>query len=334
MSLLIDTKYIGLVSPQLKYFKRKKEYLYNCRCPLCGDSKKSSTKARGYFYRKQNGMYYKCHNCGIGHTMSGFLKELNVPLQKQYVTERWRGDDEERHSAIKEVKYTFDKPVFRKQLNTVYAVPVVDLDDAHVAKRYLVSRRVPDLNKFYFSTHFGMFVDNLVPNKYSGLKSEDPRIVIPFYDAKKNLIACQGRSIGDGSKLRYITIKVDDDAPKIYGLDTVDCKKPVFVVEGPIDSMFLSNSIAMGGADIHAIPDVDAIFVFDNERRNVDIVKRMLKIAESGFKVCVFPENLKFKDINDMILGDLLSGEVEQIINSNTYEGLTAKLKINMWKRC
>ena len=60
----IDQKYLLLVSPQLKLFKKKSDGLYNFRCPYCGDSQKSRTKARGYVFRKKNDLFYKCHNCG------------------------------------------------------------------------------------------------------------------------------------------------------------------------------------------------------------------------------------------------------------------------------
>ena len=62
MSIYLDKKYINLISPTLEKFKWKKDNLANCRCPICGDSELSKTKARGYFFTSDNSYFYKCHN--------------------------------------------------------------------------------------------------------------------------------------------------------------------------------------------------------------------------------------------------------------------------------
>ena len=73
MSIRIDTNYIINLSSQLEKFSKKGDYTYNCRCPICGDSQKSKSKARGYFYKKQNDMFYKCHNCGYGSSVGNLI---------------------------------------------------------------------------------------------------------------------------------------------------------------------------------------------------------------------------------------------------------------------
>ena len=344
MSLLIDTKYISLLSSQLSNFKKKGDYLWNFRCPICGDSQKKKNKSRGYLYKKKNDMYYKCHNCNYGTTMSNFIKEVDVSLHQQYKMERWKNGENgfsnyQKPKVEIENPDLFKKPIFRT-LKSKYAVPISRLDDYHVAKRYLISRKIPCADELFYTDVFGLFASDLIPDRYENLKKDDARVLIPFYDIDKKLLAVQGRSIS-GSELRYITIKVEESYPKIYGLDKINFGNRIYVSEGPFDSMFLPNSVAMAGSD--GICDneffpvrvrSEVVFVFDNECRNLEMVKKMLKVSEDGYSVCVFPKTVREKDINDMILSGFTQDQVVDIINNNTYSGLKAKLKINAWRRC
>lgn len=344
MSLLIDTKYISLLSPQLEKFKKKGDFLYNFRCPMCGDSQKKKNKARGYLYKKKNDMYYKCHNCNHGTTMSNFIKEVDVSLHQQYKMERWK-NGENGFSNYQKPKLEVENPDFFKkpEFKTIiskYAVPISRLDDYHVAKRYLIARKIPCADELFYTDAFGLFASDLVSDRYDHLIKDDARILIPFYDTDNKLLAVQGRSIS-GSELRYITIKMEESYPKIYGLDKVNFGDRIYVSEGPFDSMFLPNSVAMAGSD--GICDSkffpvrvkdDVVFVFDNECRNLEIVNKMLKVSGDGYSVCIFPKTIRENDINDMILSGFSQDHVVDIINSNTYSGLKAKLKINKWRRC
>ena len=87
---LIDSKYIGLVSIKLQKFAKKKDGLYNFRCPYCGDSERHKNKARGYLYRLKNDHNFKCHNCGVSRTFTNFLKDTDPSLHDQYVFERYK----------------------------------------------------------------------------------------------------------------------------------------------------------------------------------------------------------------------------------------------------
>ena len=60
---------------------------------------------------------------------------------------------------------------------------------------------------------------------------------------------------------------LDESRIKVYGLNRVDLNKTVYITEGPFDSMFIDNAIAMAGADVDwdLIKGKDAVFVYDNE---------------------------------------------------------------------
>jgi len=320
---IIDSKYIGLISSRLQKFKRVKADLYNFRCPICGDSQKHKNKARGYIYPLKADMNFKCHNCGASSTFNNFLKTIDSTLHKQYVMEKFKERNVGRGSIIPEPEFNFKKPVFRKKLDLPRATEVP------IAKEYLEKRKL-DPSKFYFAYKFKEWA-NTQKQTFNTIGRDESRIIIPLHDTEKNLIGFQGRSLGPNS-VKYITVMINEDAPKIYGLDKIDEKKPIFITEGPFDSTFLENSVAMCGSDldIRSFGWSNYIWVFDNEPRNREIVERINKTINRGDKVVIWPLNIKEKDINDMIL---CGHDVMNVLESNTYSGLKAKIKFNNWKK-
>ena len=320
----IDSKYIGLVSSRLQKFKRVKANLYNFRCPLCGDSQKHKNKARGYFYQVKTNTNYKCHNCGASLSFNNFLKQIDTTLHKQYVMEKFKeGHAGGRNFVVDEPKFEFKKPVFKKKLDLPKA------SDVPIAREYLEKRRL-NPSKFYFAQKFQEWV-NTQKQTFSNIVKDECRIIIPMYDTNSELIGFQGRSLGPNS-VKYITVMLNEEAPKIYGLDQIKTTKPIYIVEGPFDSTLVENSVAMCGSDIdiRAFGWSDYIWVFDNEPRNREIVNRISKTIDRGDKVVIWPPNIEQKDVNDMILR---GHNVMNVLESNTYSGLKAKIKFNYWKK-
>jgi len=320
---LTDTKYIGLVSSRLPKFKKVKVDLYNFRCPLCGDSQKHKNKARGYIYAKKADANFKCHNCGASTTFSNFLKALDPTLQKQYIFEKFQTRNTGKGSIIEEPKLEFKKPVFRKNIDLPKA------SEVKIAKQYLDNRKL-DSTKFYYTDKFKEWT-NTQKQTFDYIGKDEPRIIIPMYDSTKKLIGFQGRSLIPNS-IKYITIMIDEDAPKIYGLDKINKEKPIYIIEGPFDSSLVENSIAMCGADVDigSLGWSDYIYVYDNEPRSREITDRIRKTIDGGDKVVIWPTNIEEKDVNDMILG---GHDVMSMLKSNTYSGLKAKIKFNNWKK-
>jgi transcription elongation factor Elf1 len=319
----VDFKYIGLVSPRLQKFKRVKADLYNFRCPICGDSQKNKNKTRGYFYSVKNNTNFKCHNCGASMSFNNFLKEIDQTLHKQYSLEKFKEGHTGRNFVVDEPKFEFKKPIFKKKIDLPKASEVL------VAKEYLENRKL-NPEKFYFAHKFKEWA-NTQKQTFSQVIPEESRIIIPLYDFDHNLIGFQGRSLTSKS-VKYITVMLSDDAPKIYGLDQVDFSKPIYIVEGPFDSTFVQNSVAMCGSDVNigSFGWSDYIYVFDNEPRNREIVNRISKTIDRGDKVIIWPSSIQQKDINDMVLSGL---NVMDVLKSNTYSGLEAKIKFNNWKK-
>ena len=320
---LVDSKYIGLVSSRLQKFKRVKTDLYNFRCPICGDSQKNKNKTRGYLYPVKNNTNFKCHNCGASLSFNNFLKELDPVLHKQYTLEKFRDGHTGKGFVVEEPKLEFKKPVFKKKLDLPKA------SEIQIAREYLSKRKL-DSQKFYFADKFKQWT-NSQKQTFDTIGRDECRIIIPMYDRDNNLIGFQGRSLVPNS-VKYITVMLDEEAPKIYGLNTVDEKLPIYVVEGPFDSTFVDNSVALCGSDgdLGYFKGSDVILVYDNEPRNREIVNRISKCITRGERVVIWPNGIIEKDINDMVLSGL---NVMDVLKSNTYSGLEAKIKFNNWKK-
>ena len=320
---LVDSKYIGLVSSRLQKFKRVKENLYNFRCPLCGDSKKHKNKARGYVYALKADMNYKCHNCGASSTFSNFLKQLDPTLHKQYVFEKFQTRNTGKGSIIEKPKFDFKKPVFKKQIDLPKA------SEIPVAKKYLEKRKL-DPSKFYFTSEFRNLV-NTQKQTFDTIGRDESRIIIPMYDTERNLIGFQGRALGPNF-VKYITVMLQENAPKIYGLDKINTNETVYVVEGPFDSTFVENSVALCGSDgdMAHLEGSDIVYVYENEPRNKEILQRIERCIDRGEKVIIWPKNIQDKDINDMVIS---GHNIMSILKSNIYSNLEAKIKFNNWKR-
>ena len=325
---IIDSKYIGLVSSRLDKFKRVKANLYNFRCPICGDSKKHRNKARGYLYQVKTNTNFKCHNCGASLSFNNFLKQIDTSLHKQYVMEKFKeghtsGIGKGNSFVVEPPKFDFKKPVFKKSLDLPRA------SENPIATKYLEKRKI-DPRNFYFTKEFQKWT-NTHKQTFHTIHRDESRVIIPLHDTEKNLIGFQGRSLGPNS-VKYITVMLNEDAPKIYGLDKIDETKPIYITEGPFDSTFVENSVAMCGSDldIGSFGWSSHIWVFDNEPRNREIVKRISNTIDRGEQVIIWPTELVEKDINDMALA---GHDIMSLLKSNTYSGLEAKVKFNNWKK-
>ena len=340
----LDTKYASLLGGQLSKFKKLRNNVYNFRCPICGDSDKDQTKCRGYFYAKKNGLRYKCHNCGANESFYKFLEVQNPTLFHEYKMELFKERGSTRKVVKQEVDYAARKAKRRttqKPSNRTTQKPsnaplmgmecVGALDSKHDALKWLKARMVPSstFSEIYFVEKMADVAHTM--DAYKETKFDRyPRVVFPFYNSEGVLTHLQGRAIVDVPKSkRYITLEIED-APKVYGANKVDKSKEVLVVEGPIDSLFLPNCVGMGGADVdfNSFHPSTTTFIFDNERRNSEIVKRMARVADMGYGVCVWGKELPDNDINDMVLAGMDLTELAAYIKSHTFRGLRAKMAI------
>lgn len=325
--LYIDQKYLLILSPSLERFADKGDNVYNCRCPICGDSSKNKLKARGYFYETNGELYYKCHNCTFASSFSNLLKGVDPTLYSQYSLER-----------LSDKRLTQPKQVKPKDESKFKSIDLVDaFHSGDDVARYGVSRGFTEnqLKRVYSCPNFRQWAVERFGSKYEKV-SESQRLVLPFFDIEGNLVGGQGRAIDPNNKFRYETVKHPDVEGFVFGLDRWNRNKTTKVVEGPIDSLFLENGLAVASSDLKRVFKVlpqlnreDTILCWDNEPRNKEIIKLMEGAIQSGFRIFIWP-SLPCKDLNDAVN---LGIDIESVICNNNFSGLSAKLKFMEWKK-
>jgi len=327
--MYVEQKYLNLISSQLQRFKKTNDFVWNFRCPYCGDSQKNQSKARGFVFRKESNLIYKCHNCGIGASFKNLLNHVDPKICNDYIMERYKKNEPEVDIG------KFTQPKFMKGPSPLKSLKKISsLKFDHPVKRFVEKRQIPSKVHYelFYAPKFFEWVNMVVPNKFPSLKGDHPRLVIPFFDENSKMFAFQGRAFGNEIP-KYITITLDPDRNKIYGLNRLDTTKPIQVVEGPIDSLFLDNCIAVGGADFTRLEKENTTIIFDNERRNNELLKQIEKIINLGYKIVLWPDDIKEKDINDMVLSGKTKEEIQTIINNNSYQGNMAKIRFTTWRR-
>jgi transcription elongation factor Elf1 len=342
MSLSIDTKYVRLISSRLRNFKQKNDNLFNFSCNFCGDSQKNKTKARGYVFEKAGGLFYRCHNCGISTNVANLIKHTDAALYQEYIMERYKSG-ESGNSNYQKPTFDIPQPKFdkvKKQTVFEYAESVSKLPSGHFCLTYVQKRKIPEkfYDNFYFTTNYEKFIKTLIPDCDKEL-TKDARLIIPFYDEYNELIAVTGRALESGNKtLRYVTVRTNDSTNKLlYGMDTVDLNQPVKIVEGQIDSLFLNNCVASGDGNLAiAAKNISCdrkILIFDNEKRNKEILKMMQDAIKLGHDIVIWPDSIEPKDINEMVMSGISHNEIEEIISNNTFSGLEAQTRFTFWKK-
>lgn len=334
----LESKYIGILSVRLRNFKRKSGSLYNFSCPICGDSSKDDRKARGFIYVREGKFRYTCHNgCGT-MGIPKFLKQVDEFVYNEFIIEKVmdeKGPEQKKDPILDPSK---PKYVTTTALNELKKVSQLKHD--HFARLYVDGRRIPTSNhhRLFYAPKFMSWVNKIIPGKFNerALYFDSPALVIPFVNKDGRLHAFQGRYFeGD---VRYVTIVTDESVPKIWGLDQYDRNSRGYVLEGPIDAMFIKNGLATaGGTELSTLKFLNldnTVICFDNEPRSKDTIKKIEKAIHRGMKVCIWPEGLTHKDVNDMVKdGGMTPDNVRETIDRNTFSGLTATLQLNKWKK-
>ena len=338
--LHIDMKYASLLGTRLRNFAKKNDYLWNYSCPICGDSKTNPRKARGYIYKFKQDLLVKCHKCGYSTNIGNLIKYIDSNLYDEYVVERYKNGATRYndHKYIAEVL----PPTVDLDLDDLVLDELSRIDrmrDEHPAVQYVANRNIPKdkWNLLYFSPKFKSYVNSIIPKFPEPINDEHPRLVIPYFNSHGKVIAFQGRAFGK-EEPKYYTIKIDETEEKIYGLERIDYSKRIFVVEGPIDSLFLPNAIAVSGSsfDTPTIRQLltNATIVMDNEPRSKEITKQLAKYIDKGYNVVMYPDTVVEKDINEMILSGRTPAQILDLINRNTFTGMEAKLRFTEWRKC
>lgn len=323
-------KYAEVLSSRLDKYVLKRSYPFQAafRCDICGDSQKSKYKKRGSIIEREMNLFYGCFNCGASHIFPHYLKLYHPDLYSRYRFDlktdnipEYRPED-----MIQEKKEIKKNPLS----------DLVPARDNTFSYRYLKSRKIPDdkIDLFYFVPKFYEYINSIIPDKFSeyALEHDHERLIIPLIDIMGTCFGVQGRSFEEKAENRYLTVLFDEDREPIFGLDKVDWNKKVYAFEGPIDSVFIENSIAITGSDNSSV-DKNAVIVLDNQPRNKQVIKKYNKYINMKYQICIWPQSVNQKDINNMILAGMTANEIKSIIDKNTYKGVMAQLMLSKWRK-
>lgn len=332
MSAIIDDKYISYASVYLRNFS-KRGSVYNFSCHICGDSQVDKRKARGYLINTDGDWFYKCHNCSAAYNFSGFLKSINEDMYSNYRMESFRESTKKPEKTFKE-KHSIHNvfaTVNSTKLSDVY-ISLEYLDDDHKAIQYCKKREIPKeyYNTWFYSTNLNLISKIFEDYNDKKFPEADPRIIIPVY-RDGELKAIIARSLDPKTTPKYIILKKNKNEELLYSKNQIDINKPVYVVEGPIDSLFIDNCLAVMGSDLKKCIEEypSAIYIFDNQPRNKEIIKLMEKLSES-VKMVIWPSTISQKDINEMHCDKI---DYKSIIENNTFSGIKLKLRLAQWRK-
>jgi hypothetical protein len=327
-----DVKYIKQVSYRLDLFKVKKDtgssFSAQCRCPICGDSQKSERKARGGFYTISGKVNYKCFNCGASQSTSKFLEWFDFNVYQEYRLEVFGKSSNETPQFVKVQKPS--EPEYEPLTILSDLVKIKDLSNDAPAKKYLIDRDIPKYahNILYYAPKFYEWTLGHT-DKFKGMPNDHPRIVIPWFDENNNLFAYQARAINK-HPTKYYSIVLNKKPPRVYGLDRVNWDNPIHVVEGPVDSLFLRNGVAVGTSALYNFQTEkqECIYIPDNENRNTEILKIYDKLIKMNKTIVIPPNAWEYKDINEAVSA---GEDIDKMIKENTYHGLRARLRFSEW---
>lgn len=343
--LFVDVKYPQRVGLYLENFSQKKQYLWNFSCPYCGDLSKGKKKKRGFIYQHKNALNYKCHHCGVSISLGTFLEQQFPDVYKEYVLERYKESTSINtpHASVKEVKKQYN---FCKMDNDGIKVdPILaglrscaGLKERNPVNLWLNRRCIPESKRhlLYYTTKFKKYINTIKPGEFPSDDNDHTRVVIPYKDETGKVVALAGRALKNEHP-KYYMIKIDDDAERIFGLERVDVDRPIFVVEGAIDALFLPNCIAISGASYNT-PFLEQykeniIIVPDREPRNREVAKLLETAIKGGFAVSLIPEDPGISDINDMIVAGKSRKDILSLIQKYTTRGLKGALDFSYWSK-
>lgn len=262
-----------------------------------------------------------------------FLKIQDPVLYDEYVIEKFK----EKSATIQPVIQKYVEPK-TKRFSLDGLVCVDSLDEEHPVIKYLTKRKIPvdAYSKLFYAPSFRKFSASLeIEGNNKKIKTDHPRLIIPFFDKRGNVSRLTARSFSPKENPKYLYIKIDPNGSRLFGLDSVKKDQTVYVVEGPLDSLFIPNSIAIGSADFIA-KDLDdflnKIIVPDNEPRNPAVCDAIGKAIKKGHRVCLWNEWWG-KDIDDMIMGGKTIEQVMKLIDASTVSGIEAELKFLKWRK-
>lgn len=315
------------------------------RCPLCGDSKKSKFKKRGYFYRRTG--TFHCFNCEASLTGYAFLKEICPKDVFDRIIQDYKvlnfsnivsGKRNQPQVVAKPSSFEILSPTpsYRYLLEANWNYPT-QLSEA--AKAYLDSRKIPkDARSMLLSMQDNtgreflliqyVWDDNCIYHQLGNFNK---------YDIK-----------GQGA-VKYIFPKdenINFQPKPVFNIGNVDVSHhSIYCTEGVFDSLFLKNGVALGGRSLtdyqykmltELYPRHKIVLAFDNDYAGMSSsLKHAEKYPDISFLDISDLMNLtKSKDINEFVIkterNDVFMNE--NFLKSRTISAYQVEMKLKLHK--
>jgi len=333
----LEIQYVNRLGVYLTNFKQVKSrnWVFSHTCETAKPGKK--LKARGSIYEiKENTTFnVKCFHCGYSVAFTTLLKETAPVLYDEYQLHRYRDQPQKIVSdpvVVQEAKTFVDA-------NLEGLIPITKLAPTSAVMRWIDRRKIPrkHYKLMYVAKNFYKWASRYKP-EFKESKDDSPRLVLPYFDLHGRVIGFTARTFAPKVEPRYIHLRLDKDIDFVYGTERIDPSKKIYVCEGQIDSFFVDNCVAVGGAN-YSTPFMNSIksncvIIPDSDwKRNSQVAKQLKKAIVAGFSVCMLPDNISGKDLNDIVKAGLTIEELKTIIDRHTYTGLTAQLEFAMNKK-
>lgn len=313
---------------------------YNACCPTCREGNSWGKKRRLYYIPRKNLIF--CHNCGLSMRPVKWVQSVGNMTYVEVMKE---------NGNFARVEVELER-VEKEPVNIIIeSLPrdSINLFDRQQTEFYK--------DNFYVNKALEIIKSRRLDTAINKPKSlwislTDPihknRLVIPFYDVNDNIVHYQSRTIVERKGKTYPKYLSKQNSEKtLFGINNIDEQsKYVFITEGPLDACFLKNGIAVAGINesrgdtltkkqqdqLAKFPLHEAVWVLDNQRIDNASKKKTAMLAKNGFKVFLWPEELKkFKDINEVCIAAHTDSIPEKFILKHTYSGIKVNLMLSKY---
>ena len=346
------------------YIKRKIDVYHdrlNFSCPYCGDSRSDVRKKRGNLYL--DSLRFHCFNCGHSTGINRFLSDFNEELSNEdkiavHEIQQNAKKFEKRVSSTQSSmsmtlldKLAIPKDILFKQLGIIS--PYKDV----TASNYLKSRMINIKDWKYFAynsltkelyilntspsdrvigfqirqldpkSHKQRYTSSRLTKIYSDVFNKDINGIVERLLLKEPL---GQKYIEEEDGVENIVANLDR-LSGIFNIMNVNLSQPLTIMEGPIDSLAIANSIALQSAAKHLDGFFDEVenvrYLFDNDKTGKEMSLKKMKNHKKVFLWGQYLDMIKsktnIKDINDLQKQNLFNIDIiEKCFSDDEFDAM------------
>ena len=346
------------------YIKRKIDVYHdrlNFSCPYCGDSRSDVRKKRGNLYL--DSLRFHCFNCGHSTGINRFLSDFNEELSNEdkiavHEIQQNAKKFEKRVSSSQSSmsmtlldKLAIPKDILFKQLGIIS--PYKDV----TASNYLKSRMINIKDWKYFAynpltkelyilntspldrvigfqirqldpkSHKQRYTSSRLTKIYSDVFNKDINGIVERLLLKEPL---GQKYIEEEDGVENIVANLDR-LSGIFNIMNVNLSQPLTIMEGPIDSLAIANSIALQSAAKHLDGFFDEVenvrYLFDNDKTGKEMSLKKMKNHKKVFLWGQYLDMIKsktnIKDINDLQKQNLFNIDIiEKCFSDDEFDAM------------